>query len=50
MLGRPIVTCLENGFISGALFNEKGHNKPKLFLTQEQYEKLKQEVAKRERK
>ncbi len=50
MLGRPIVTCLENGFISGALFNEKGHNKPKLFLIQEQYEKLKQEVAKRERK
>lgn len=50
MLGSPMVTCLERGFLSEALSSRNGHNKPKLFLTQEQYDKLKSEVAKLERK
>ncbi len=50
MLGSPLATCLERGFLSEALSSQTGHNKPKLFLTQKQYEKLKSEVAKLERK
>ncbi len=50
MLGNPTATCLERGFLSAAFSNKNGHNKPKLFLTQIQYEKLKSEVAKLERK
>lgn len=50
MLEMPRATCLQNGAISHAFFNQNSHSKPKLFLTQKQYEQLKSEVSAREAK